>query len=77
MLVRACTGIALDRKDPHCIKSRTLTQAMITGLRCGFSEYVPRFTSSYTVFTRSEQELDDGSPCGNTAPIPDVKRVSG
>lgn len=50
---------------------------MITGLRCGFLEYVPQSTPSYTGFTRSEQELDDRTPCGNTAPILDVKGVSG
>ena len=39
---------------------------MITGLRCGFLEYVSQFTlylstSAYIGFTKSEQELDDGS----------------
>ena len=76
MFIGLGTRMAPDRRISHCISNLRLIRAMITGLRSGFFEYVPRFIQAQTSFNKLEQDLAEGRHFENTARIREVKSSS-
>ena len=59
--------MAPNRRISNRANNRRLTQAIITGLRRGFLEYVAQYPQGYTRIISFEQELECGSQCRDTA----------